>query len=308
MQNHLNSDDNGPRRNETKSDSRGRELPTLALEICRGKTQFPLRPIAGDRCLIGSGEKCDMRLGGPGIPLLHSLLYQDGTDIWLDVISLSPQLLVNGKPHSEGNVAPGDHIAIDGFEFIIRQTDSPEAAGLADPHQIVESGQADVEPPDVSELSALELVELIEQEEKLIEEFDSRREAGAEALLQTIRSRMDAIGHTVTNDPDLVDGEQPQIQDPTPTLSLNSIVDNEPELQSDPSMLHQIEAVLEELDLFSEALQKRSETLVKRESTFADATSALLDMQNKMAAQLETLTKRLAELPDEQRTQSRRIA
>ena len=38
--------------------------PRMILEICRGLTRFPQRPICGPRFFIGSGPGCDLRLGG----------------------------------------------------------------------------------------------------------------------------------------------------------------------------------------------------------------------------------------------------
>ena len=341
MQNPRNSDDHGPRRCSTESTSPVSDLRELALEICRGKTQFPLRPITGERCLIGAGDKCDVRLGGSEIPLLHSLLYQDGTDIWLEAIAPSPKLLVNGKPHDDGPISVGDQISIDCFEFIVRQADSQAAQPMVDcserrkrrsapkvrisvknNHALralirpnndqIELDVTELESLDISDLSASELVDLIEQEEKLIEEFEAKRVAGAEALLQTIKTRMDSIARVAMPDSDRLavgtDENESQLDETTPTLSLNSIAEGERQTTSESSMLHQIEEVLEELDLFSESLQKRSDSLLQRESTFAEATAALLDLQNKMATQMETLTNRLSSLPDERQTQSRRIA
>src|SRR3712207_3653250 len=45
-------------------------LPLLYLEVSRGRTGFPLRPVRTPRFLIGSAEACQLRLGGSEMPAL----------------------------------------------------------------------------------------------------------------------------------------------------------------------------------------------------------------------------------------------
>ena len=69
----------------------------LTLEICRGRTRFPERPVAGPRFFIGSGEGCDLRLGGDLLPSIHSLIQTRGEGLFLEPIAANPPLLVNGQ-------------------------------------------------------------------------------------------------------------------------------------------------------------------------------------------------------------------
>ena len=59
----------------------------LVLEICRGRTDHPLRPVQSPRFLIGSSPRCDLRLGGAEIPPLHTLIFVDGADIWVEAMA-----------------------------------------------------------------------------------------------------------------------------------------------------------------------------------------------------------------------------
>src|SRR5690349_7584916 len=45
------------------------------IEIHRGRTEFPSRPIGLQQFLIGAGVECDLRLGGTQMPAVHSRLF-----------------------------------------------------------------------------------------------------------------------------------------------------------------------------------------------------------------------------------------
>src|SRR4029077_10738480 len=82
----------------TVSDQSSLSLPVhLVLEVTRGVTRFPRRPVTHPRFLIGAGSTCDLRLGGEGIPALHSLITVSGRDITLEAIAAEPALRVNGR-------------------------------------------------------------------------------------------------------------------------------------------------------------------------------------------------------------------
>lgn len=62
----------------------------LTLEICRGRTEHPLRPVLSPRFLIGSSPRCDLRLGGAEVPPLVAMIFQDGSNTWLEAIAPAP--------------------------------------------------------------------------------------------------------------------------------------------------------------------------------------------------------------------------
>lgn len=160
------------------------------LEIVCGKTASPLRPILQDRFLIGSGPRCDLRLGGDDMPLLHSIVHISGGTICIDPVADTPQLLVNGRPGA-ADLQSGDEIVIGRFRMVLH------GASVACESQAVSELNADTleteDQIDPSTLSAAELVELIEAEEALIEEFEARRQSGADALLDAVQRRADAL-------------------------------------------------------------------------------------------------------------------
>lgn len=90
--------------------------PLAWLQVRRGGTRFPLRPIYSARFLIGSGTNCHLQLGGD-IPLLHSLLRRDVSGWVVDAISPEPVLRINGVECRHGNLNPDDVIEIGLFEM-----------------------------------------------------------------------------------------------------------------------------------------------------------------------------------------------
>ena len=47
------------------------------LRLADGERRFPFRPIATGLFLIGQGPGCDLRLGVPDIPSIHSALHME---------------------------------------------------------------------------------------------------------------------------------------------------------------------------------------------------------------------------------------
>ncbi len=160
---------------------------SLTLEILHGRTRFPHRPVHGARFLIGADPVCDLRLGGVDTPPLHSLLTLKGDEICLEAISTEPQLLVNDEPVAVTLLNDGDRIAIGSFELLahvnrggaIVAVDIPRAPNLA----------AATDELDPAELTALELLELIERESAQVEQFEQKRRMGADALMHAVVSR-----------------------------------------------------------------------------------------------------------------------
>lgn len=160
--------------------------PGMWLEIRRGKTNFPLRPISGDRFLIGAGSHCHLQLGGESVPMLHSLLVIEGRVAHLEAVVAEPPLWVNGEARRSVELHDEDAVAIGDFEFVFHRLVAAEPVSHAarmEPLDDAEvSGMA-----DLSTLSAAELVGLIEQEALQIQEFNRNREQGAASLLDAVR-------------------------------------------------------------------------------------------------------------------------
>jgi hypothetical protein len=91
------------------------------LEIRKGRTGFPLRPISGDRFLIGAGSHCHLQLGGDSMPMLHSLLVIDGKRAYLEAVVPTPALQVNGQARRAVELVDEDHVTIGEFEFVFHR-------------------------------------------------------------------------------------------------------------------------------------------------------------------------------------------
>lgn len=233
----------------------------LCLEICRGQTDHPLRPIQNrhNRFLIGGDDDCDLQLGGTDIPALHSLLQFDGNDLWIEAIAPEPQLLVNRQAVNSCLLRNGDHIEIGAFELAVRldrqqqQLDichRPTGKLLSLPCLDLNT---EFDPDAVAELSAEELVDALDQEMQMIEHFDRRQMLGAGALLNAV--------------------QQHREQSIRRNSSITAPTSNEPRRDA-------------------------SENLERRESAYLEAAAVLLEAQNRMAAQLEVIEQQVAELRD----------
>lgn len=241
------------------------EYPFL-LEITRGRTQNPLRPITHERFLIGAGERCDLRLGGADMPALHSILYVDGVDVWVDAIADGPELKVNGEAVRSTHLADGDELELGTFQLALRDT------GAETPPPILQAFSADdfEEGPEIdpSTLSPAELIELIEQEEELIEEFEARKRMGIETLMKTLHDTQPE-GESTIKVPEPAEAGRPR------------------------DLMVELEAAIGSLTRFAEELEQRASKLSHQD--FQRTAATLLDFQQQIVGRLDAVLAKVAE-------------
>ena len=146
------------------------------LRVERGQTKFPERPISTDRFLIGAGSNCHLQLGGE-MPILHSIIVASEEGLWIDATVMDPPLLVNRQPVREGQLHVGDLIEIGSFLFRV------ESQPLSAQAEI----EVESEAVDLAELSAENLVDLMQSEIDAINAIEQAKTTGAMALMQAIK-------------------------------------------------------------------------------------------------------------------------
>lgn len=259
----------------------------LSLAVARGKTQFPQRPISVEKFLIGSGEVCDLRLGGDSVPPLHCVIHSDGSDTWIDAVVNTPGLLINGAAVSSARINAGDQLQIGDFEFVVCEADSAFATTQKQP----ENTPVDVDVTDeelgqlISDMTAEQLVNQLEKDLALLDEQDAAEQTGANALLHAIVERQLKFENSPAN----------------PATLAKSAGDGE-------QLIHQIDRAIRALNQFSDDLKHRSEQMAERENSYAEAAVTMLEMQQQMAGQLESLVDQIATLKSKQAPVIRRVA
>jgi len=260
----------------------------MMLEICRGRTRFPQRPISGPRFFIGSGAGCDLRLGGSDLPAIHSLIQTRENGVWFETLAAAPAARINGELTTGEWLRNGDRIEIGAFQFLAHSvpllppmaiTSLPagqpgtdiEAASL--PDQAIEH---------VSELSAAELTEHLDVAMNQVERFQNGRRAGAHALLQALRRRT--------------------MQPPQPVARAIPALPTVPWGTANTAAQHEFQADLDrlckDLEELTSTLERRSETISQREFQFAQAAESLLESQRQLVAQLESALEHAAQLSE----------
>ncbi len=279
-----------------------RPTPFLYLEIRRGKTEFPERPVYARNFLIGSGSDCDLRLGGAGIPEAHCVLVVEDSEVRIQWLAEAPPLYVNGELTQEADLCEGDEIAIGRFEFIVHrlmehaavakehkqtkpdaQTDPPlETAKLLN---LVSEAKQQEEPADLSDTPASELVAKYEADRELADEFEAAVRQGEEALLYAAAQRA----------ADLMDDPSSSRPSEPPASEAADPIEEE--------VLEELEQVIEQLSGFSSELEKRAKRLAEQEATQAEAAELLLDAQKELAAQLDRFQQQVADTHIAQETE-----
>lgn len=193
--------------------------------------------------------------------MLHSLLVIEGKTAHLEAVVSEPPLLVNGDVRRVVELSDEDTVTIGDFEFVFHRLVASEPVSQT---VIVESQIADeiCGVAKLSQLSAVELVSLIEEEARQIGEFSRNREAGATSLLDAARR----------SGP----GSQ-SISVPMTAFS------------SDRS-----------IESLSEQLQRQSQQLAEREADCLRRTAQLLASQEQLAAQMAEFAKQVARWQDQE--------
>ena len=123
---------------------------------------------------------------------------------------------------------------------------------------------------DPSTLSPAELIELIEQEEELIEEFEARKRMGIETLMNTLRE----------NQPEAESAPPPAIQRPAETGRPRDL-------------LVELETAISSLTRFAEELEQRASRLSHQD--FQRTAATLLDFQQQIIGRLDAVLAKVAE-------------
>ncbi len=138
-------------------------------------------PVTRDGFAIGSGRHCDLKLGEPSIPFLHSVIHNQCRAIWIEAADEAAILSVNEHPCRRMALRHGDRLKIGPVELVV-DLGNPCDHGVGD---FVSSEHA---MDDLHSLTAEELCDRITTEQAMVEELSDDERSGWEALLHAIEA------------------------------------------------------------------------------------------------------------------------
>ncbi len=105
----------------------------VELEIVRGRARETHRPVEVPAFLIGASRDCDLVLAAPRFPDVYAYLIVHAGGVSVRHLGLAPNLYVNGVLAANAELADGDRLAVDPYEFVIHIceqhcADEPNAA------------------------------------------------------------------------------------------------------------------------------------------------------------------------------------
>jgi len=106
-------------------------LPNVQLEIIRGLARHRIRPVRVPVFLIGSADDCDLVLGDPDFPEVHTYLFVTAGGVSARHLGAGAPLLVDGRIVRSAVLHDGDVLASGPYEFRIR-IDSPQPDSSGD--------------------------------------------------------------------------------------------------------------------------------------------------------------------------------
>lgn len=239
----------------------------FVLAVQQGQTKFPVRPLLGDRLLIGAGSQCQLQLGGD-MPLVHSLLTCGPRGWEIEALSNWPLLMVNHQSVRRVLLQPGDVLQLGDFVFCYRLAQRGELPVLqGDMVQQANDSVASESLPmvdavasDPQLLSATELAEQLAEALNELKQLESRQRRGWERLLTAV-----ATAHEELETP-AERSRQISAPESTPSkvsqqqgllLAIDDLQKREAQLQQKLDQLdRQRQQVREELDSLQTTLQQ----------------------------------------------------
>ena len=258
------------------------EIHGCRLEITRGRTRFPLRPVQGTEFLIGSAADCDLQIA-EAYPEFYALITPVDGCIRISPLAIDPPLHINDV-HVDSSVATrlanGDQLVIGGIEMTVH-IDELADSGLG-----------------VSGLSTQQLVDLLDQEMQEVEAYESRMRQGAAALLEQVQASVDAAPEEISAEE--ISAEEISAEE----ISAEEIVSGEdvaaveaPVSDADMSpadvaraLMSELSEVMQALDAFAADLDQRADRLHRREGDYQRAAEFLISAQRTLARQIETVS------------------
>jgi hypothetical protein len=259
----------------------------LVLEVSRGRTRFPQRPVTGPRFLIGSAITCDLRLGGADIPAVHTLIVQSDEGYELETLVGEPPLKVNGEIVQQTRLRDGDRVEIGTIELTARVV----AGAQFEPAEVV------ADRPALEQMTTAELVDYIELEQDQLARHELSRHAGAAALLQEVRRLAAQPGSIKSLPGRRIDRSEPGV--PRPHALPRVPVGEVPEAAQDPA---EVRALGEQMAALSQELRLTLEAAGQREGQYAQSLADLLLVQQRLARQLADVTDTVEQLRQSQET------
>jgi hypothetical protein len=214
------------------------------------------------------------------MPAVHSVVHVAGDEIWLETLADSPEVRVSGRLTRSAALEPGDELEIGSFSLTLHRTSSAEPVKVpriyGAPVSEILAEEELANPLDVEELTARQLVDLIDQEEALIEEFEARRRMGAQALMDVVKERFD-------------DAEDEPVA----------------EEQATPGqLLGELQAAILSLNEFAQEFEQKTERLSQPDTQ--RVAKSLLDFQQQIVSRLDGVLEKIALIDQAERHESPR--
>jgi hypothetical protein len=197
------------------------------------------------------------------------MIVKEGGRFRWEAMMSRPAVLRNGRATESFTVEDGDRVGIGGVQFDVLLGPLSEIAGELglDPAAAV-SGPVH-EPADLDDLPDLpapRLVDRLERDLDWIDQFDSRRQLGAAALLDAVRKR---FGNSETSREELPAQET--------------------------RLIERLERLAAQLAHCTSALERRMEEIATDHRTLSATLADVLDAESRLADRLESLLRGIVE-------------
>ena len=216
-------------------------------------------PVTHDGFSIGSGRHCDLKIGEPAIPFLHSVIHSQCGAIWIETADEEAILTVNDYPCRRMALRQGDQLKIGTVGLVV------DFGIQSQQHAEDDSIDEHVEE-DLQSLTAEQLCDRIATEQAMVQEFSEEEHSGWEALLDAIKAvRVEPIISEMT----------------------------EESLLPMPDELVAYDALFGQIRELHETIVDRSRELEEKEAEVLASTSIIEESQQRVAQRLDEILDQL---------------
>jgi predicted component of type VI protein secretion system len=94
-------------------------LPSVSIEITRGRARQPVRYVDRTTYFIGSGRDCDLVLSDPQFAEVHAYILISNRGVAIRHLGRRPELTLNGRSVRRAQLCDGAVVGMGAYEFTV---------------------------------------------------------------------------------------------------------------------------------------------------------------------------------------------
>ena len=266
----------------------------LSLRVCGGEHGGRVLRLSSQKCTIGSGSQCTLRLRGRGFRPLHCLILRGETGTYIR--RWSPDTCLNGRGFSVARLQTGDRLHIGTVEFEVLSVGTPFPEDVGRQTVQASDGPRQSDPTIIRleeevENLASQLAELQGQNDAVVSECEragQESEAARSSVLE-LQQQLETAQAALNEERGKWESEQRQLH-----TQLNERTEQLEQLRE------QLSTYQQNMDQSRQASESQSHQLTEANRQLQEAHRQLLEANEQLSRELQEATRDNQQQADQQ--------